>query len=101
VGEEIRGRTGFVCLKNLPPEYLYLVVETSGLKLSSTASMWVPSVNHFLHGFSPIIPVKERDCVNLIRFGWPVHLSRLSKATYQLLSVPTHAGQTPNNVFAK
>ena len=37
MGEEIRGRTGFVCLKNLPPEYPYLVVETSDLKLSTTA----------------------------------------------------------------
>ncbi len=63
--------------------------------------MWVPYVNHFLHGFSPIIPVNERGSVNLICFGWPVHLSRLFKATYQLLSVPTLPGQTPNNVFAK
>jgi len=62
--------------------------------------MWVPYVNHFLHGLCPIIPVKERDSVNLICFGWPVRLIRLFKATYQLLSVPTLFGQSPNNVFA-
>jgi hypothetical protein len=56
----------------------YLVVAAFGLRLSTTASMWVPSVNHLLHGLPPIIPIKaKRFCkfdlfwlVGSLFFGW-------------------------------
>ena len=37
MGEETKRRTGLVCMKNLPPEYPYLGVDASDLKLSTTA----------------------------------------------------------------
>jgi hypothetical protein len=78
--------------------------------------MWVPLVKHLLgyifndQTYCPVFPpISQRLQISYYQFDWiwlvgsseSFVLKRLIKATYQLLSVLTLHGQTPNNVFAK